>query len=176
MDEAVALIDQLIEEHRQILNDVQEAEKIANDAGALLELGQAKEDFLPARLGDMKRGLQSLEESLGRVNYGLQGHFEREEGRLLTIMEQRGGAMLISGLHLLLLEHQELRDRIAQSRADVAELITVDSSREVLEGKAWGVRVYLSHTRKLLAEHARSEQQLFTKLRAELKSSDRGKG
>jgi hypothetical protein len=170
------LIDQLIEEHKRILNDAQEAEKIANDAGALLELRQTKDDFLPARFGDIKRGLQSLEESLGRINHGLQGHFEREEGQLLSIMEQRGGAMLTSGLRLLLLEHQELRDRIAQSRADIAELITVDSSREVLEGKAWGVRVYLSHTRKLLEEHARSEDTLFTKVRTELKSSERGTG
>jgi hypothetical protein len=79
--------------------------------------------------------------------------------------------MLTSGLRLLLLEHQELKDRIAQSRADVAELISLDSSREVLEGKAWGVRVYVSHTRKLIEEHAKSEQQLFAKVREELERS-----
>ena len=77
--------------------------------------------------------------------------------------------MLSSGLRILLLEHEELRGRIAESRAEVAELASERLSREVQEGKAWGMRVYISHTHKLLEAHALSEQELFHKLRSELR-------
>ena len=168
MEETLALIDQLIEEHKQILQRFQTAEQVANDAVAVLELGKAEEDFVPGRFSDQRQGLQNLQESLEAIEKGLQRHFAREETRLLTVFEQHRGGMLASGLRVLLLEHQEIKDRIAESKKEVAELASGDLSRELREGKAWGVRVYLSHTRKLIQAHAQSEQELFYKLRAGL--------
>lgn len=168
MEEALALIDQLIEEHKQILQRFQTAEQIANDAVTILELDKAKEDFVPGRFGDQRQGLQNLQESLEAIEKGLQRHFDHEETGLLTVFEQHRGGMLASGLRVLLLEHQEIKDRIAESKKEVAELVSGDLSREVREGRAWGVRVYLSHTRKLIQAHAQSEQELFYKLRTEL--------
>ena len=123
MEEAFALIDQLIKEHKLLLKRFQTAERIANDAGALLELGRAGEDFVPGRFDDQKQGFQSLKESLEIINQGLKGHFDREEKGLLTILEKHGGGMLAAGLRVLLLEHQEMRDRIARARKEVGELI-----------------------------------------------------
>jgi len=168
MKEALVLIDQLIEEHKQILQKLQTAEQVANDVGAIIQLARAKEDFVPGRFSDQKQGLQSLQDSLEAIDSGLQIHFDREEKRLLTVFEQHRSGTLASGLRVLLLEHQELKDRIAESKREVAELGAESSSREVQEGKAWGVRVYISHTRKLIEAHAQSEQELFHKLRAEL--------
>ena len=168
MEKALVLIDQLIEEHKQILQKFQTAEKVANDAVTILELDKAKEDFVPGRFGDQRQGLQNLEESLVAIEKGLQRHFDHEETGLLTILEQHEGGMLASGLRVLLLEHQEIKDRIAESKKEVAELASGDLSREVREGRAWGVRVYLSHTRKLIQAHAQSEQELFYELRAAL--------
>jgi hemerythrin-like domain-containing protein len=168
MEEAFALIDQLIEEHKQILQRFQTAEQVANDAVAILELDKAEEGFVPGRFGDQRQGLQNLQELLEAIEEGLQGHFDREETGLLTIFEQHRGGMLASGLRVLLLEHQEIKDRIAESKKEVAELASGNLSREVREGGAWGVRVYLSHTRKLIQAHAQSEQELFYKLRTEL--------
>jgi hemerythrin-like domain-containing protein len=168
MEEAFALIEQLIEEHKQILQRFQTAEQVANDAVAILELDKAEEGFVPGRFGDQRQGLQNLQELLEAIEKGLQGHFDREETRLLTVFEQHRGGMLASGLRVLLLEHQEIKDRIAESKKEVAELASGNLSREVREGGAWGVRVYLSHTRKLIQAHAQSEQELFYKLRTEL--------
>ena len=168
MEDALALIDQLIQEHKQILQKLQATEQVANDVGAILQLDRAKEEFVPGRFSDQKQGLQSLQDSLEAIDSGLQMHFDREEKGLLTVFEQYGGETLTSGLHFLLLEHQELKDRLAESRREVAELAAESSSRQVREGKAWGVRVYISHTRKLIEAHAQSEQELFHKLRAEL--------
>ena len=168
MEDALALIDQLIQEHKQILQKLQATEQVANDVGAILQLDRAKEDFVPGRFSDQKQGLQSLQDSLETIDKGLQRHFDREEKRLLSVFEQYGGETLTSGLRILLLEHQELKDRIAESKKEVAELAAESSSRQVQEGKAWGVRVYISHTRKLIEAHAQSEQELFHRLRAEL--------
>ena len=168
MKEALVLIDQLIEEHKQILQKLQTTEQIANDVGAILQLDRVKEGFVPGRFSDQKQGLQSLQDSLEAIDSGLQMHFDHEEKKLLSIFEQYGGETLAAGLRFLLLEHQELKDRIAESKKEVAELVTEGSSREVQEGKAWGIRVYISHTRKLIEAHAQSEQELFHRLRAEL--------
>ncbi len=171
MPETLDLLDQLIEEHRQIRQRVQTAEQVANDAAALLRLDKAKEDFMPGSFSDQQRGLQSLQDSLESLEKGLQAHFEREETGLLTIFEKHGSGILVSGLRVLLLEHQELKNRIAESRKEAAELAAGRLSREVQEGKAWGVRVYISHTRKLIEAHARSEQELFHKLRTALQAA-----
>ena len=168
MTEILSLIDQLIEEHKQILQNIQTAQKVANDTVAILELEQTKEDFVPGRFNDQKQGLQNLQDSLETIDKGLQEHFSREETGLLTAFEKYGGGILASALRVLLLEHQEIKDRIAKSKKEVAELASGDLSREVREGGAWGVRVYLSHTRKLIQAHAQSEQELFYKLRTEL--------
>ena len=168
MKEALVLIDQLIEEHKQILQKLQTAEQVANDVGAILHLDRAKEDFVPGRLSDPKQGLQSLQDSLEAIDSGLQIHFDNEEKKLLDILEQYGSGMLAASLRFLILEHQELKNRIAESKKEVAELAKEGSSREVQEGKAWGIRVYTSHTRKLIEAHAQSEQELFHRLRAEL--------
>jgi len=168
MKKALGLLDQLIEEHKQILQEAQTAEQVASDAVAIIELEKAKEDFVPRRFGDQKLGLKNLQESLKTIEKRLQAHFDREEKGLLTIFEQHGGGMLAAGLHVLLLEHQELKERVAESRKEVAELAAGGLSREVGEGRAWATRVYISHTRKLLEAHAQSEQELFHKLRTEL--------
>jgi len=168
MEEAIALINQIIEEHKKILQEAQNAEQVANDVDAVIQLDKAKEDFVPGRFGDQKQGLQSLQDSLEAIDKGLQGHFDREEKGLLAVFEQQGGGMLASGLRILLLEHGELKDRIAESRKEVSELAAGRLSREVQEGKTWGVRVYISHTRRLLEAHAQSEQELFQKLKREL--------
>lgn len=168
MEETVALIDELIEEHKQILQEFQTIEQVANDVSGIIQLDKAKEDFLPGRFNDQKQGLQNLQDSLEAIDNGLQSHFNREEKQLSAVLKQHKSETLASGLRLLLLEHQELKDRIAESKKEVVALAVESLSREVREGKAWGVRVFISHTRKLIEAHAQSEQELFHKLRAEL--------
>ena len=168
MEETVALINQLIEEHKQILQEFQTIEQVANDVSAIMQLDKAKEVFLPGRFNDQKQGLQNLKDSLERIDDGLQQHFDREEKQLSAVLKQHKSETLASGLRLLLLEHKELQERIAESKKEVAELTEKSLSREVREGKAWGMRVFINHTRKLVEAHAQSEQELFHKIRAEL--------
>ena len=175
MEEALALIEKIIAEHKIIMQRVRTMEQVANDLEAAFELDKAGEGFIPGKPDDQKRGLQNLQESLETTDKGIQAHFNREETGLLAAFEKHGGKMLASALCALLPEHKELRDRFARSKKDTAELTVSGPSREVWEGKAWGVRTYISHTRRLLEAHHQSEQQLLGRLRRELRRAQKRK-
>ena len=172
--EALALIKLIIEEHKIILQKVQTLEQVANDASAIKGLDQAEKGFVPGRLNDQRRVLQTWQESVEIVDQGLQDHFDREETRLSTAFDKCGDSMLASALRALLLEHGELRNRLAKARKDVAELTNGGAQREVWEGRAWGARVYITHTRKLIEAHHQSEQKLLLTLRMKLTRAVKG--
>ena len=168
MEGTLALIDAIIEEHKQIKGDMETSEHIADDLGAVSELGRAAGSFEPVTLDRRRRSVQGLRQSLEKVDKELKAHFEREERVLLTAFEDYGSRTFASALRVLLGEHEELNNRIAKSKQDAAELAAGGLSGEVWEGKAYGMRVYISHTRKLLEAHAQSELELLQTLRKEI--------
>lgn len=167
MDETISLIDAVIEEHKQLMEDIQASEHVANDLAATLELDRAADDFEPASLDRNQASMQSLQRSLEKVDKGLQAHFSREETALLTTFEDRGGRALASALRALIVEHQGLKDRISKSKQQVAELLSGEMSRSVWEPMAYGLRAHIRHTRRLLEAHAQSEHELLQELRKE---------
>jgi len=175
VEEVLALIEEIIEEHKLILHRVRTLDGAINDVSAMLELERAKEDFVPGRFGDQRRALEIWQESIEALDEGLQAHFDREEKGLLTAFEKYGDRMLASALHALLHEHEELRDRLTKSKVEMAELAAGGLSRGVWEGRVWGLRVYVSHTRNLLEAHAKSEQELLLTLRRQLEERKKGK-
>jgi len=167
MEEALALIEKIIEEHKSIMQGVQSLEQAASDAEAMVGLDKGKETFMPGRFGQ-EQGLQKLQKALEAIDRGLRAHFNREETALLTVFEKHGNKELASALRSLLLEHEDLRNRLAHSKKHVAELVSGGLSRHLWEASAHDMRAHISHTRKLLEAHAEIEQELFHKLRTEL--------
>ena len=167
MEEALALIERIIEEHRVIKKRVQNLERVANDASVLLELEKSKEGFMPGRF-DQREGLQKLAASLEIIDKGLKEHFDREEEGLLAAFEKHGERELASALRSLLLEHEGVKNRLAHSKKQVAELAGGGLSRQEWEATAYDMRAHVSHTRKLLEAHAENEQELLRKLRNRL--------
>ncbi len=168
MEEALALIEKIIEEHKQILGNIRALEQVTNDASALRVLDIAKEGFMPGR-PDQAEGLQKLDELLATTDHGIRAHFNREETGLLAAFEKHGGEMLISALRALLLEHDVIRKRFVRTEQLVTELKTGDLSRHVWEASAHDMRAHIAHTRKLFEVHARSEQKLLRTLRNRLR-------
>ena len=173
MEEVLALIEKIIEEHERIIHGLGNLVQAADDASAILALGGAKEDFMPGRL-DQKQGLQKLEEVLEAIDIGVQGHFGREETALLAAFEKHGGEMLVSALRKLLAEHAELRGRLAHAKKHVAELMGGDLSHHVWEASAHDMRAHISHTEKLFEAHAEGEQQLLHELKRRLQGEAKG--
>ena len=172
MEEVVALIDQIIEEHKTILQRFQTLNQVANDVEAIGGLEKAKEAFMPGRL-NQKQGLQKLQELVETIDKGLQTHFEREETALLSAFEKHGDRKLVTALRSLLLEHEDLKHRFAHSRNYVAQLTAGGLSRNVWEASAYDMRAHISHTRKLLEAHAEIEQELLRTLRSELTRAEK---
>ena len=168
MEETVALIDNLINEHKAIVKDAQSLEQVANDARLLEDLAEARETFVPGRF-DQKQSLQKLQELLETIAQDLQAHFNREEVGLLAAFEQHGDRKLVTTLNSLLLEHEDLRNRLAHAKEHVAELVSGGLARHQWEASANDMRAHLSHTRKLLEAHAAIENELFVELRRHLK-------
>ena len=168
MTEATAITIQIIKEHTQITPQIQDAQNAINDLEAELQLKSAKEVVAPGRLDNQRQYLLKLKDTMDNIDSGLQTHFEREETALLKSFEEHGNRKVSTALQSLLHEHQEIRNRFAKSKADVSELINQDMSREVWEGKAWGMRIYVNHTLHMLKAHAQSEYDLFMSIKDEL--------
>ena len=171
MEEVLALIEEILAEHRLIMQRVQTLEQVANDAEAILGLEKAKNVFMPGRF-EQKQGLQKLREILETIDKGIQAHFSREETGLLAAFEKHGDKELVSALRSLLLEHADLRDRLAHTKRHVAELTVGGLSRHLWEASAHDMRAHISHTRKLLEAHAEIEQELLHQLRDELREEN----
>ena len=167
MEDTIALIDQLIKEHRIIKRDVGNLEHLANDVEAVAGLEKAKEAFMPGRL-DQTKSLQEFQNSLEAINKGLEAHFNREETALLTAFEKHGGKKLVSALRALLDEHADIRNRVVQTKKNVSELTSGGMASHLWSASAHDMRVYMSHTLKLIGTHARSEHGLFTALKKQL--------
>ena len=167
MEETLALIEKIVEEHKSIMQGVQTLEQAASDTEAIVGLEKAKETFMPGRL-EQEQGLKKLQASLEVIDQGLRAHFNREETALLSVFEKHGNKELASALRSLLLEHEDLRNRLAHSKKHVAELVSGGLSRHLWEASAHDMRAHISHTRKLLEAHAEIEEELFHKLRTEL--------
>lgn len=161
------LIDQLIAEHKIMDERTASIEKAANDATLLADLKEAKDTFVPGRF-DQGSSLLKLEESLLAIDSWLDKHFNREETVLLEAVERHGDQKLVKSLNSLLVEHTDLRDRMAHSKEHVAELLSGGLARHRWDASANDMRAHLSHTRKLLAAHAAMENELFGEIRQHL--------
>lgn len=171
MEEAVALIDRIIREHKLIIKKTRSSEQLANDASALLGLEEAKESFVPGRLSP-EQSLHKLQESLEKIGKGLQEHFNHEESGLLASFEKQGDRKLVTALTTLLIEHKSLSRRLADSKDHVAELVSGGLARQRWEASANDMRAYLSHTWKLLEAHVALENELLVRLRRHLKGEN----
>ena len=168
MEQALAVIEQIIEDHKVISQRFQAAEQIDNDAEALAGFDKAKEAFMPGRLAQQP-GLQELQSLLDTIEQGLHRHFHLEETSLPGVVGKYGDEEIKSDLRSLLLEHKDLRNRLAHSKKHVAELVEGKLSRHLWEASAHDMRAYFSHTRKLLEAHAEIERELLQKLLNRLK-------
>ena len=167
MEDVVAIIDRIIEEHKVILSRTRSLEKVANDAGALQAIDQSKDTFMPGR-HDNIQALKELEELRAKTEEGLIAHFDFEETKLLQAFQKYGDEKLLEALKTLLVEHKEVRQYLKDLKAEVESLTTGQLSSHLWGAKAYDMRAHITRIHKVIETHARNEQVLFQKLRGEL--------
>ena len=122
---------------------------------------------MPGRF-DQATELKKVEELVNQIDQGLQAHFDREETALLVAFEEQGDKELASAFRSLLLEHNDLRNRLTHTKNHLAQLASGELSRHHWEATAHDIRAHISHTRRLLEAHAEVEQELFLSLHEKL--------
>ncbi|MFC2032919.1 hemerythrin domain-containing protein [Chloroflexota bacterium] len=167
MEDVIALLDQITEEHQTTFRRLKDLGQVVNDVEAIAGLEKSRESFVPGRL-DQKAGLQKMQDILEIIAKGLEDHFNCEETRLLGAFERHGDRRLASTLNSLLQEHGEIRQRFANSQSQIAELAKGEMSQNLWAASANDMRAYLNHSLKLVEKHAGVEQTLLTKLRKQL--------
>jgi hemerythrin-like domain-containing protein len=174
MNDTLALIDQLVAEHRVVAEKTGSLEKAVNDASLLSRLKEARDTFVPGEAAQ-REALKKLEEMLAAVADWLDKHFGREETVLQPAVAKYGNTGLNSSLGSLLFEHTDLRDRLLHARKRVDELLggSLEGSRR--DAAARDLRVHISHSRKLLETHAARENHLLAEFRRHLKKAIREK-
>jgi hemerythrin-like domain-containing protein len=172
MNDTLELIDQLIAEHRVIAEKTGSLEKAVNDASLLSDLKIARDTFVPGDAAE-REGLKRLEEMLAAIAAWLEKHFDREETVLRPAVAEYGNASLNASLDSLLFEHTELRDRLLHARKRVDELLGGSLEGVRRDAAARDLRVYISHSRKLLETHAARENRLLAEFRRHLKKAIR---
>ena len=174
MEDTIALIDRIMEEHKAITQNADNLEQLANDVEAAAKLEKAKEAFVPGRF-NQQQGLQQMQESLEIIRKGIEAHFEREEMALLAAFEKHGDRRLVSALRSLVNEHEGLRNRFVQMKQHVVELTGGELASQLWGARAHDMRVYASHTLKLLGAHARNEHELLLEMSEQLKKGSKEK-
>ena len=161
MKEALALIDQIIDDHKHIMLGMQNSENAANDVAALFELYKPVEGGTQETSADYRQNMGELQSSLDKVEELLLNHFSREE-KLLTMAVEKGHKSAISSaLSLLMDEHVEIKSRIQREKQDISEIVTGGLPDNEVKGKSCIIRAYLRHTMKLIEAHAQTEEELL---------------
>jgi hypothetical protein len=164
MPSTVELIDQLITEHKLFSERTADMAEVASDAHLLDGLDEAKDTFTATRPGQ-SGGLARLEGLLDDISPWLNQHFDREETILLKAVKERGTGEMVNRFNALLLEHTDLRTRVAQTKEQIEALKSGALARHRWEAGANDIRDHLAHTRTLLEAHASMENTLFAEMR-----------
>ena len=167
MTDTIVIIDQIIEEHKVLLAQANQFEKITNDAGAMKALTRSKEIFMPGRI-DQVQSLKKFEELRNTIQEGLNAHFNREETYLLDAILENGDQDVITAFKNLFSEHTAFRASLSELKAESDELINGQISRSLWETKAYDMRAHVTEMNKNLEKHARNETKLLGDLRKEL--------
>ncbi|MFO8101447.1 MAG: hemerythrin domain-containing protein [Dehalococcoidia bacterium] len=164
MENAARLIDEIMEDHSNIIKDVEGVEQACNDATALTQLSQADRDFSPGRL-DRTESIKKLRDTITKCEAGTSKHFSREETALLEIFKKHGDEEMMTQFYDLLKQHQEIKNRFAEAKSRADKLTSGEVAIGLWNASANDLLAYMNRTRQLIEEHASNEDLLFRALR-----------
>jgi len=171
--QALALVEQILDEHRQIHQEFQSLDQVSGDieAAARLQSDKTKDYFVSRSLDDQGQGLKKWKQMLEAIDRGLKAHFLREETALADAFKREGTPELASALDELLAEHAVINQHVATLLKSAADIASGGSRIEVWEGKGWGMKINVQKLRSEIEAHAESERVLLSSLKAHLQKA-----
>lgn len=173
MSEALSIVEQILDEHKQIHADFKALNQVSGDveAAAQLQSDKTKDYFVPRSLNDEGRGLAHWKEILQSIDSGLKAHFHKEETALSEAFKREGTPDLESALHDLLAEHDKINTHIAKLLKDADDIASGGAKIEVWEGKGWGMKINIDRLRSEIEDHAERERELLGRMKNHLHGS-----
>jgi len=150
MKENLATITRVIGEHHETRVHVRLVGDSISDEEAVCALREARANWIPGRQGAAVDRQQKLQQTLCYVEDGLKNHFAVEETILPLFMDE----MLVRAL---LLDHRRIADKLANTRATVADMQLDGLDREALLVKETDIRQLVDHLCHLIEDHTTKE-------------------
>ncbi len=168
--QALALIEQILNEHQQIHHEFQSLDQVSGDveAAARLQSDKTKDYFVSKSLDDQGQGLKKWKQLLEEIDRGLKAHFLREETALADAFDREGTPELASALSELLPEHAAINQHVAALLKTAEDIASGGSRIEVWEAKGWGMKVNIQNLGSEITAHAERERVLLGQLKAHL--------
>jgi len=173
MSETLALVEQILDEHKQIHGSFEKLGNIGSDAAAAAELGteKTKDYFVPKSLDDKGEGHKRWMGLLEAIEDGLKAHFEREETALAAAFKREGTQELADALDKLLAEHKTINEHVDKLKKNAADVASGGEKIEVWEGSGWGMKTNVETLRDEIMAHADRERVLLGKMKDHLQKS-----
>ncbi len=173
--DALAIVNQILDEHQDIHENFQNLGAISGDieAEAALRSDKTKDYFVPRSLNDEGRGLTKWRQILESIDVGLKAHFHKEETALTEAFEREGTPELAAALKQLLSEHQTINKHVAKLMKDANDIASGGEMIEVWEGTGWGMKTNIMSLQAEIAAHAEQERALLGLMKTHLSQKKR---
>ena len=168
MENYLAIIKRVIEEHQTIRGHVKLVGDSLSDREALTSLERARADWVPGRPELLATTQKELQQAIESLDEGLKNHFAFEGKALPPLL----GKLF---MRAILLDHQEIRKAIAEAKSIAAETKLKGLSREDLLSKESHIQQRISNICQLVEEHAAREETILDMLRRALEEKEQGK-
>jgi len=144
-------INRVIDDHRVIRKHVKLVGDSVPDKEALSKLQKTRADWPLDRSDIPAEKLEKLQQTLSFLDEGLRNHFAFEGENLPPLC----GNLL---MRALLLEHEEIENKIAEARSMVANFTLEGLNEEELASRGSQVQQMIGSLLSLVEEHATKEE------------------
>jgi hemerythrin len=154
MQDKLAIIKRIIDEHQTIEEHIKLVGDSVSDQEALTTLQKAHADFIPGRLEVASEKQNKLQQAMSFLEEGLKNHFAFEEKVLPPLL----GELLMQAL---VLEQREISREIDEAISTVANTRLEGLSREELVSKESHMQQMIDSICQLVEEHATKEEAIL---------------
>ena len=164
MEDNLAIVRRIIEEHQAIRQHVKLVGDSLSDQEALNALTRVRADWIPGRLEILSEKQKRMQQTMSALDEGLKRHFYYEERHLPPLL----GELL---MRALLLDHGEIKKEIDAAKSMVIDTSLERLSRDELLAKESYINRIISNICQVIDEHATNEEILLEMLKRALEEN-----
>ena len=158
MADNLKIIRAVISEHRSIKRNVKLVGDSVSDLEALFRLQQVHSGWAQSSVESLSKKQEQLLQAISFLEEGLKNHFAFEEKALPPLF----GEVIMKAL---LLEHRDIKKKLAEAKATLADAALEALSQEELLSRKTHFQQMISNLCQMVQEHAASEGVILNMLK-----------